>query len=211
MGSDNLKDRVQERLAALEKGPVETAIAGGLERNFILDILVGKKKSVRADGLKKLADALRTTPRWLMGEEETPLLILPNPERHAQLLTIGTRLKGYIGDGGEIVETGDGDAGLVETPPGAVDETFAAEVKGLSMMPVYEDGTLIYWSKMLPPADMINKRCIVKLMDGRLFVKTLRASSTKDEWDLESINPAYPTIENVSVEWVAKIDWTKPG
>ncbi len=76
------------------------------------------------------------------------------------------------------------------------------------MLPHYEDGDIIYYSRNLPPEEMRNRRCVVKLADGRMLVKTLRRGSTDDLWTLTSTNAA--DIEDVLVEWVAPIDWIKP-
>lgn len=54
-----LKEIVQFRLEELDLGPVEAAVAGGLERTFIRDILEDKKKSVRSDKIAGLAHSLK--------------------------------------------------------------------------------------------------------------------------------------------------------
>ncbi len=76
------------------------------------------------------------------------------------------------------------------------------------MLPLYEDGTLLYYSKVLSPESMINKRCVAKLADERILVKTLRRGSERGLWTLVSLNA--PDIEDVVVEWAAPIDWIKP-
>lgn len=55
----DLKKIVVERLSQLKIGAVEAATAAGIERTFIRDIVEGKKKSVRADKLALLANALK--------------------------------------------------------------------------------------------------------------------------------------------------------
>ena len=53
-----LKEIVEIRLQQLGLGPVEAAVAGGLERTYIRDILDDRKKSVRSDKAAALAAAL---------------------------------------------------------------------------------------------------------------------------------------------------------
>ena len=65
-----MKERVEERLKALELNPFEAATRVGLNRHFIDDILNGKKKSVRGKNLIKLAEALRCSPKYLTGEQD---------------------------------------------------------------------------------------------------------------------------------------------
>lgn len=53
-----LKDFVETRLAQLGRNPFEAARKGGLERSFVNDILIEKKRSVQGANLVKLAAAL---------------------------------------------------------------------------------------------------------------------------------------------------------
>lgn len=119
-------------------------------------------------------------------------------------------VKGYIGAGGEVEAIDGTDIGWIEAPREAASNTVAAIVRGLSMLPAYEEGTVLFWSRLLPPEEMVNRRCIVQLVDGRIMVKTLRPGSKPGLWTLVSFNPAYADIEDVAVDWAAKIDWTKP-
>ena len=57
---------VQARLNQLGRNPFEAARKGGLERSFINDILIGRKKSVRGDNIGRLATALDWTVADLM-------------------------------------------------------------------------------------------------------------------------------------------------
>lgn len=67
------RTRVQQRVDELGGESVRLAEASGLERNFIRDILTGKKKTVRASSIAKLAEALQCDPFWLQtGERQAP-------------------------------------------------------------------------------------------------------------------------------------------
>lgn len=121
------------------------------------------------------------------------------------------RLMGNIGAGGEVYAIEGSFDDEVDAPPHTAEETVAGRVTGLSMLPIYEDGSLLYWSQLLPPEQMVNRRCVVQLADGRIMVKTIRPGSRPDLWTLISVNPAYPDIEDVPVEWASRIDWVKPA
>jgi hypothetical protein len=54
-----LKEIVVKRLKELGMGPIAAAVAGGIERTYIRDIIEEKKRSVRSDKLEGLARALR--------------------------------------------------------------------------------------------------------------------------------------------------------
>ncbi|WP_052726302.1 S24 family peptidase [Devosia epidermidihirudinis] len=135
---------------------------------------------------------------WLMNGRGP---MIPEGERQV-------RLSGYVGAGQEVYQFDDGNAGWVEAPPDATDATHAVEVQGNSMLPLYETGTVLYYSKLLAPENMTGKRCIVKLEDERILVKTLRRGSQAGLWTLVSLNA--DDIEDVAIQWAAPIDWIKP-
>lgn len=118
------------------------------------------------------------------------------------------RLAGYVGAAQTVYQFDEDGAGFVEAPPGASAMTEAVEVRGESMLPLYEDGTLLYYSRQLPPDMMLNRRAIIRLADERVLVKTLRRGSERGLFTLVSLNA--PDIEDVAVEWAAPIDWIKP-
>jgi phage repressor protein C with HTH and peptisase S24 domain len=154
----------------------------------------GTRGITRAAG--KYAKAFRVSEAWLLtGEGEK---------------TSGrqVRLAGFVGAGQEVYQFDDGNAGWVDAPPAVEDGTEAVEVRGESMLPLYEDGTILYYSKQMPPETMIGKRCILRLEDERTLVKTLRRGSEKGLYTLGSLNA--PDIEDVGVIWAAPIDWIKP-
>jgi hypothetical protein len=57
---------VMERLKELNRNPFEAARVGGLDRSFVNDILIGRKRSVRGDNLERLARALDWDSGMLM-------------------------------------------------------------------------------------------------------------------------------------------------
>jgi phage repressor protein C with HTH and peptisase S24 domain len=78
----SLKTVVQRRLDQIGKNAFEAARDGGLERNFVNDILNGKKASVRGANLEKLAAGLETTPGILLsGDFSAP----DQPDRDTDL------------------------------------------------------------------------------------------------------------------------------
>ena len=61
-----LQRAVMARLKELDRNPFEAARLGGLDRSFVNDILIGRKRSVRGDNLERLARALDWDSRLLM-------------------------------------------------------------------------------------------------------------------------------------------------
>lgn len=119
-------------------------------------------------------------------------------------------LKGRVGAGSEVLAIDDGGNDTVSAPAQAKPGTVAVEVSGESMFPAYESGTLLYYSRILPPRELVNRRAVVQLGDGRIFVKIVRAGSTGSTWNLQSLNPNYADMVDEVVEWAAPIDWIRP-
>lgn len=119
-------------------------------------------------------------------------------------------LVGRVGAGAAVIPFDSQEEQMVDAPAETKPNTVAVAVLGNSMFPAYEDGTILYYSEKLPPHDMVNRRCIIELEDGRMFVKVLRQGSRSGLWTLQSVNPLYADMVDEVVRWVARIDWTRP-
>ena len=161
---------------------------------------------------RELGTSQSTVNRWLKGAE-------PEGHRRDQINELHYQefghdgdidtvpLLGYIGAGG-LVEAIDHGPESVEAPADAHPSTVAATVRGDSQLPMLADGWIIYWSKTMPVAEMLNRIAVVQLTDGRIMVKTIRHGSMPGLWTLSSLNAA--DIVDVAADWAAPIDWIKP-
>lgn len=118
-------------------------------------------------------------------------------------------IRGYVGAGAAIFMVDDGPIDEMEAPFRCGPDCAAVLVRGDSMRPMMEDGdVLIYEDQTEDASSMLNKRCVVKLADGRIFVKKLRRGTESGLYSLESFNA--DLIEDVTVEWVARISAILP-
>lgn len=185
--------------------------------DFYLRAILKETGWTQTDLATRLETTQATVSRWLKGSE-------PEGHRRDAIVDLYNEvvsdksdnggevvpLKGRVGAGAIVEAIDHGAAEFVEAPADARPNTVAVEVSGDSMFPAYEDGTLLYYSKLLPPHDLLNRRCVVQLADQRIFVKVLRMGSVDDVWTLQSLNPLVADITDVAVEWAAPIDWIKP-
>lgn len=149
-------------------------------------------------GITRAADtyakAYRVSKAWLLtGQGE-------KAERRV------VKLVGYVGAGARIypVDGTEGDQVLdeVELDFPLPEGTVAAVVRGDSMLPVFEDGDLIgYHRTPADPYAILNRTCIVKVVDGPMYVKTLKRGSSGGLFTLVSFNAS--DIEDVAIEWAA--------
>jgi plasmid maintenance system antidote protein VapI len=144
-------------------------------------------------------------------------------------------LTGYVDDAGEVRLYSDRNDGLqgesVDCPPGLNPaSTVAIRIKGDSMYPVFHKGWTVFYTSERdiqipiirdgfqvpynPPSDepmseFIGKPCIVKLKDGRSMLRTLKNGTQLGRYTLASYNA--PDLEDVEIEWAAKIVYIKTG
>lgn len=85
----DLAGRVRARLDALDLNPFEAARKAGLERSFVNDVLIGRKKSVREDGLRRMAEALECDPEFLTGHQTDARKVESAAEHLGGMLIIG--------------------------------------------------------------------------------------------------------------------------
>lgn len=111
---------------------------------------------------------------------------------------------GYFGDGGFPVGAGWDE---VSFPNVADEHSYALEISGDSMVPVYRDGDVI----IVSPAAPIRRgdRVVVKTREGEVLAKELRRQTAKTI-ELKSLNPEHPdrAFARDEIDWVARIVWS---
>jgi phage repressor protein C with HTH and peptisase S24 domain len=94
----------------------------------------------------------------------------------------------------------------VQLPSSPEDGSYALEVSGDSMLPLYRDGDIVVVS---PTAQMRRgDRVVVRTKHGEVLVKVLYRQTPKTV-ELHSLNPAHPprTIEVRDIEGMGRIVW----
>jgi len=166
--------------------------------NQMVGMLELGKRKLTQEWMERLAPVLGVSPADLLNELKRTVPVV-----------------GYVGAGAEIYSIDDHlkGTGMFETsapPQGASDTMVALVVRGDSMSPAYEDGDTIYYDQIFTAdfTHLVGKRCIVRLTDGRTFIKKLRRNGDGQYW-LQSHN-ADPIIAP-QIEWVAKVVWVQQG
>ncbi len=94
----------------------------------------------------------------------------------------------------------------VNIPVGPNSSTYALEVSGDSMLPLYRDGDVI----IVSPAEQIRRgdRVVVRTHDGEVMAKILHRQ-TANNIELHSLNPEHPprALSTNEVDWIARILW----
>jgi phage repressor protein C with HTH and peptisase S24 domain len=111
---------------------------------------------------------------------------------------------GFFDDGGFPVGAGWDE---VSFPDVADDKSYALEISGESMLPVYRDGDIV----IVSPAAPVRRgdRVVVRTQDGEVLAKELKRRTARTI-ELKSLNPAHPdrVFKTEEVAWVARILWS---
>lgn len=138
--------------------------------------------------------------------------LLASPETAGRSEEAGTvPLVGYVGAGAEAhyYAEGQGPFDYVRAPPNSTPSTVAAEIRGVSLGPFFEEW-LVYWDDVRSPVtpDMIGQLCIVGLPNGKVFVKKLQPSRTEGLFHLLS-QTEEPVLDQ-EVLWAARVTNLSP-
>lgn len=188
-------NRLNESLQLKGWTQTELSRRSGLNYASVNKYFTGGVEKPRGNTLKKLAEALEVEYLWLLDGI--------NPETTIPVM-------GYVGAGQQIFSVSDGEIDRVDAPPNSKATSIDAIVRGDSATPIYEPGTILYYSETRSPIEMLNRRAICQLTDGRIMLKTVRNGTEAGKFTLQSINLSYPDAINVTLDWAAPIDWIKP-
>jgi len=110
---------------------------------------------------------------------------------------------GFFDDAGFAVGAGWDE---IDVLADADEHSYALEISGDSMSPLYRDGDIV----IVSPAAPIRRgdRVVVKTVAGEIMAKELKRQTARSI-ELRSINPAYPdrVVPREEVGWMARILW----
>lgn len=171
---------------------------------------------------ERLATTQSTVSRWERGAKpeyeylakiaelaDTTIDRLTGMDNFASTTAEQIPVVGYVGAGAEVLPIDDYQRGdgmyFIERPDFVQGRAVAVEVRGDSLLPVAENGwQLIYTDETgITEGDVLNKLCVVHLLDGRTLVKRLMRGTQPQRYHLLSTNA--PIIEDAEVLWAARV------
>jgi len=156
-------------------------------------------RGLRRDAAGRYAAAFGVSEAWLLTGEGAPAGLRPT-----------VPVVGHVGAGAEIhMFEGDQSTERIDeadAPPAADEHTVAVIVRGDSMAPAFRDRDIIYYRNVqADPDQLIGRECVIRLADGRTFVKILMRGSAAGLFTLFSYNA--PLISDVAIEWAVPVKW----
>lgn len=199
MDADVLRERISRRLAETGKSRVPVSVSIGKGRDYLSDFLNGKKESIGAEVLIRLAQELECPVQFLVDPDYRP-----DVAGDEKLI----RIRGSVGastEGRVLFATGDASIDFALMPPGATPGSAALRVSGGSMAGVADEGSLIFYDEThTPPTpDMLGHVVVVETVEGDVLVKRLLRGERKGVYDLESTGA--PLMPGRKLRWAAHI------
>lgn len=156
------------------------------------------RRGITTATLSDLADALETSPQWLINGEGLNGL----DQQQRSVPVIGT-----VGAEGAVHFSASKREHVQGSPNSG--RATAALLVGVESPGLYADW-LIFFDDMRrrPNASTIGNLCVVELEDGRMFVKKLTQSKNRQIFHLlsQGANPIF----DVAVKWAARIELMRP-
>jgi len=201
--------RVERRLKALDITAQAASEAAGLSKDAIRNLRRAadgdpNRKGVSSRTAQGLAKALRTDLNWLVEGTGTEEIEETGGERTVPLV-------GYVGAGAEahFYAVAQGNLDEVPAPDNSSPATKAVEIRGDSLGSLF-DRWLVFYDDVRSPftLDLVGKLCVVGLKDDRVLIKKIRQGSKKHLFRL--LSEREPPIEDVEIEWAAKVKTMVP-
>lgn len=215
MGMDAARKLILDRIADLETDLKTASLAMKRNHAYLHQFIHrGVPADLKESDRKRLAaflkvddELLRAVPIDLDSMDVAHLTDAARPNGPRMLPVLG-----YVGAGAEVHMVDDNVKGQgiddIEAPPGASARAVAVRVRGDSMLPAYHDGDHIVYDEQRRGDDLaryIGRECVVRLQDGRTFIKTIGRGAVPGTWTLWSYNAA--PMQDVLVEWAARVKW----
>jgi phage repressor protein C with HTH and peptisase S24 domain len=168
----------------------------------------GRPRWPSTESLSKIIEATRSSLEEFLhlveGDRRGQSRALPEQKSAVPLLGFAQAgAGGFFDDAGFPAGQG---WDLIELPVRAGDNSYALQVQGDSMLPLYRDGDTL----IVEPGATVRKgdRVVVKTTSGEVMAKVLQRRNAGGI-ELLSINPAHPVrhVATREVEWVARIVW----
>ena len=216
----NIGNRIKERRKELHLSADAVAEKLGVSRSTVFRYENGDIEKFPTQKLAEIANALNTTPGYLMGwdKKEAPKIIniyeqletdrqqvvydcaekQLNEQNHPNVHNIEESKQTYTIDVLGAVSAGTGEwldgqqpePVTVEGPLPHYD--FAVRVNGISMTPTFSDGEILFVDKVESASDVRNNQFVIAEINGNAYVKKLFVSN--EGVRLISLNKDYEDI-----------------
>ena len=167
----------------------------------------GRARWPSTESLAKVMEATGATLDEFVALIDGPLDVSASfPPQPATVPVLGMAQAGaggFFDDGGFPAGQG---WDMVEFPTSRGESTYALQVAGDSMLPLYRDGDVI----IVSPGASVHRgdRVVLRTRGGEVMAKIL-ARQTSRRVEVSSLNPEHPnrSFDVTEIDWIARIIW----
>lgn len=159
--------------------------------------------------ISKVATALGVSELWLLHGIEDAQSIRPVVSTIAVAGRVGAGAKVDLVD---AYCKGDGLYHVICPPQINPHGIVAVEVAGTSMIPTYEPGSVLFYSRdaVGVPVEAIGRICVCEDESGRAWVKQIKVGAEEGTFSLISLNPEAENMHGVRLKWAAPVRFSLP-
>jgi len=182
----------------------EVAIAADVSYEQLKKFKQGKSEKTNAEDAAALAAVLGYTIESLIGlngnSSQKAIAVAGRVGAGAKVELVDAYAKG---DGLYRVAIPDG-----LSPRGLV----AVEVEGDSMAPIYQPGTVLFYSREAVgvPSEAVGRICVCEDQSGQAWVKVVRVGREEGTFSLISLNPEAENMHGLRLTWAAPVKFNLP-
>ena len=179
------------------------AMSSGVSYDQLKSLAQGKSQKTNADDAMKVAAAFGVSLEDFY---------------EGRLANTSIAVAGRVGAGAEIDlfdahAKGDGLYHVACPPQISPRGIVAVEVVGDSMVPTYQPGTVLFYSRASHesvPTEALGKICVCEDLDGKAWVKHIKPGTTEGTFSLLSVNPESHNMHGVILKWAAPVKLALP-
>lgn len=196
---------------ALERALYETgrslrsvALSAGVSYEQLKNLKQGRALTTNVDDALKVAEAFGVSIEdFLSG----------NLAGHQASISVA----GRVGAGAHVdlvdaYTKGDGVYHVACPPQLSPRGIVAVEVEGDSMAPLYQPGSVLFYSREVVgvPNEAVGRICVCEDDFGKAWVKVVKVGSQEGTFSLISVNPEAENMHGVRLKWAAPVRFSLP-
>lgn len=173
----------------------------GISRSYLNELELGAK-TINANRLQQVATALGVTPEELIATAPA-----------APISVAGKVGAGALVPLEDPFQKGDGYYHVACPPQLSPHGIVAVEVEGDSMLPMYQPGDLLFYSRATHEGILdedVGRPCVVEDLKGMAWIKLVKRGSEPGLFHLISLNPGAETRHDVPIKWASRVRLALP-
>lgn len=192
----------------LNAKPATVSAEAGLNKSAIRKMLIGEVGSPRHENAVRIANVLGLTVERIIDHDFDDA----GPSDRRMISVVGRVGAGALVDMEDPFPKGDGYYQVICPPQLPPHGIVAVEVVGDSMEPVYQQGSVLFYSRAAigVPTEALGRICVCEDDAGAVWVKVVKVGIEEGTFSLLSTNPTSAPRHGIRLAWAAPVRFSLP-